>query len=77
MGAAAVQLGVFFYALLATFVSSAMSMNRRENRKSSGKMVLAGWGLFAFSTSVGVMLAVLAGAMALGIVSEDAIQLSF
>jgi len=75
MGVVAVQLGVFLYAILATFVSSAMSVNRRESRRDSGMMVATGWGLLSFSVATTVFLLATAAAMALGYVSEDAIHL--
>lgn len=75
MGVVAVQLGVFLYAILAAFVTSAMSMNRKESRKDSGMMVATGWGLLSFSIATSVFLTATAVAMGLGIVSEDALQL--
>jgi len=74
MGAVAVQLGVFFYALLATFVSSAMSGNARENRPNSGMITMVGWGLCGFSTSAAAFLFAAAAAMAAGFLPEDAIS---
>lgn len=76
MNVVAVQLGVFLYAILATFVSSAMSVNRRESRRDSTMMVATGWGLLSLSVASTVFLLATAAAMALGYVSEDALQLS-
>ena len=72
MSAAAFQFGIFIYAILAMFVSSSMSMNRRENRNSSGAMVLTGWCLFAFSASTSVALVAIGVAMAVGVLPEGA-----
>lgn len=77
MGVVAVQLGVFLYAILATFVSSAMNMNHKQSRRSSGMMVATGWGLLSFSVATTVCLLATAAAMALGVISEDALQLPF
>lgn len=74
MGVVAVQFGVFLYAILATFVSSAMNTNRRESRPSSTMMVATGWGLFSFSIATTVLLLALAAGIAMGLVSEDAIS---
>lgn len=72
-----VQIGVFVYAVLATFVSSAMSLNRRENRSHTMAMTMAGWTLFAFSVTVSALLFAHAAAMAVGVVGEDSITLPF
>ncbi len=76
MGVVAVQFGVFLYAILATFVSSAMNANRRQSRPSSTMMVATGWGLFSFSVATTVFLLLTAAGIAMGVVSEDVIPLS-
>ena len=72
-----IHIGVFVYAVLVAFVSSAMSMNRRENRGHPTAVTVTGWGLFSFSATVSALLFAHAAAMAAGIVGEDSIVLPF
>lgn len=57
------QVAVFLYALLTSFVASALTRNRRAERPSPQMMTMVGWSLFSLSAT----LALLMGGMAIAI----------
>ena len=60
------QFVIFLYAMLSMFVVTAMSRNQRAQRPSSEMMTMVGWGLFSLSSTLAVLMAGLAVALALG-----------
>jgi hypothetical protein len=50
------EVGTFFYALMAIFVLGAVERNHREQRQSPQIVVLAGWGLCSMSATLSVLL---------------------
>lgn len=58
---------VFVYALLTMFVITAVQRNRREQRPISQMMTMVGWGLFSLSSTLALLMAGLAVALALGV----------
>ena len=53
------------YGVLASFVMTSMTRNRRDARRNSATLTLFGWALMAFSVSSGTMLFGYAGYAAL------------
>ena len=62
-----VEFMVFCYALLASFVISAMARNHKLQRPSGQLMTAVGWGLFSLSSTLAVLLVGVAVALALGL----------
>ena len=60
------QFGIFLYAMLSMFVITTMSRNRREQHPTSEMMTSVGWGLFSLSSTLALLMAGLAVALALG-----------
>lgn len=55
------------YAMLAMFVILCMQRNHREQRPTPQVMTMVGWGLFSLSSTLTVLMAGLAVALALGV----------
>jgi hypothetical protein len=60
------QMAALFYGLLATFVLSSVSRNRRERRADPTILTLGSWVLIGFSGAFGLILLAYAGWKALG-----------
>lgn len=57
---------IFMYAMTAFFVVTSIRRNQIEQRTSSPALTLAGWGLFSLSSTLAVLMAAVAVAIALG-----------
>ncbi|MEN3746322.1 hypothetical protein TPR58_04020 [Sphingomonas sp. HF-S3] len=57
---------LFMYAMTALFVLTSMRRNQQERRSSSPALVLAGWGLFSLSSTLALLMAGVAVAIAMG-----------
>jgi cytochrome bd-type quinol oxidase subunit 2 len=55
------------YAMLAMFVIFAVQRNNRERRPTPQMMTMVGWGLFSLSSTLSMLLGVVAVALALGL----------
>jgi hypothetical protein len=58
---------IFMYAMLTMFVIVVMQKNNREQRPTSQMMTMVGWGLFSLSSTLAMLLAAVAVALALGV----------
>ena len=61
-----VEFFVFIYGMLAVFVIHAMRRNQRRQRPSHQMVVAVGWGLFSLSSTLAVLMAGVAVALAMG-----------
>jgi hypothetical protein len=57
---------VFLYGMLAMFVILSIRRNQRMQRPSPAMVTAMGWGLFSLSTTLAVLMAGLALALAMG-----------
>jgi cytochrome bd-type quinol oxidase subunit 2 len=58
---------IFVYAMLAMFVIQSMRHNQRQQRPNPQMVTLVGWGLFSLSSTLAVLLAAVALALAIGL----------
>lgn len=58
---------IFLYAAFASFVTMTLYRDQRLQRPSSPVLTMAGWGLFSLSSTLAVLMAALAVAVAMGI----------
>lgn len=61
------EFGIFFYAMLTGFVLMSLQRNQRLQRPSPQMVTMVGWGLFSLSSTLAVLLAGLAVALAMGV----------
>ncbi|MBA15377.1 MAG: hypothetical protein CMN73_03375 [Sphingomonas sp.] len=57
---------VFLYAMATGFVLLSLQRNQREQRPNSQMVTMMGWGLFSLSSTLAVLMAGLAVAIAMG-----------
>ncbi len=57
---------VFLYAMATGFVLLSLQRNQREQRPNSQMVTMMGWGLFSLSSTLAVLMAGLAIAIAMG-----------
>lgn len=57
---------VFIYAMLASFVIITVRRNQLQQRPTGQVVTLVGWGLFSLSSTLAVLLAAVAIALAMG-----------
>lgn len=60
------QFFIFMYAMLAMFVIHGIQHNQRMQRPTPQMMTMVGWGLFSLSSTLALLLAAAATAVALG-----------
>lgn len=60
------QFLIFIYGMLAVFVIQEIARNRRMQRPTSHVVTMVGWGLFSLSSTLALLMAGLAVAMAFG-----------
>ena len=60
------QFFIFMYALLAMFVINGIQLNHRMQRPTPQMMTMVGWGLFSLSSTLALLLAAAAVALAMG-----------
>lgn len=60
---------IFLYAMTTMFVILSMRRNQREQRPTPQMMTMVGWGLFSLSSTLAVLMAVLAVAAAMGLLA--------
>ncbi len=60
------EFAVFLYAMLAMAVTTSLHRDRKAARPSSPMLTMAGWSLFSLSSTLAVLMAALAVALAFG-----------
>ena len=62
-----IQFAALFYGVMASFIGSSASHNRREARANPPVLMLFAWALMSFSAATGVILLGYAGLKATGV----------